>query len=107
MDKKPNKKTLNLLKNHIRFLRKKFNPEKILLFGSRARGDFLEEGDIDMLIISDKFKHIPFRERMVQAYGAWDKKVDLEQICYTPEEFEDMKKRIGIVQQAAKEGIEI
>ena len=28
-------------------------------------------------------------------------------LCYTPEEFEKLKKRIGIVQEAVKEGIEV
>ena len=80
-----------------------FSPQKVLLFGSRARGDHLKESDIDLLVVAKSFKKISFRERMIQAYGLWDKKTDLEQICYTPEEFALRKKQIGIVQQAAKE----
>lgn len=37
----------------------------------------------------------------------WDGPVDLEPLCYTPEEFEKKKKQIGIVSEAVKEGIEI
>jgi len=107
MDKKADKRTLKLLKNHLKFLKKKFNPEKIILFGSRARGDYLKGSDIDLLIVSNKFKEIPFRERMIKAYGMWDKKQDLEQICYTPEEFKKKKKEIGIIKQAIKEGINL
>ena len=107
MDRSPDKKTIRLLRGHLQFLRKKFKPQKILLFGSRARGDHLEESDIDIIVVSDYFKDIPFRERMIQAYGMWDKAIDLEQVCYTSKEFEQKKKLIGIVQQAAKEGIEL
>lgn len=77
------------------------------MFGSRARGDYLEESDINLIVVSNKFKGVPFRERMIQAYGMWDKKEDLEQICYTPEEFKVKKKEIGIIREAVKEGIEI
>ena len=107
MDKKPNKKTLNILKKHLKFLKKTFNPEKIILFGSRARGDNLEESDFDLIIVSEKFKDIDFRERMIKAYGNWDKKEGLDVICHTPEEFEKKKKQIGIVQKAIEAGIVI
>ena len=32
---------------------KAFEPDKIILFGSRARGDFHEQSDVDLLIIKD------------------------------------------------------
>jgi len=34
-------------------LRKAYDPEKIILFGSCARGDFSEDSDIDLLIIKE------------------------------------------------------
>ena len=105
MDRKPDKKTIKILKKHIDFLKKSFNPEKIILFGSRARKDHLEESDFDLIIISNRFKNMNFRERISKAYGMWDKKQNLDIICYTKQEFEKKKKQIGIVQQAAKEGI--
>lgn len=107
MARKPDQQTLKLLRKHITFLRKEFAPDRILLFGSRARGDHLEESDIDLIVVSKKFREMPFTDRMSQAYGMWDNKIDLEQICYTPEEFEEMEHRIGIVQKAVEEGIEL
>ena len=91
----------------MKFIKKTFSPQKIILFGSRARGDNLKESDIDLLIISSKFNNIPFMDRLSKAYGKWDKKIDLEQICLTPEEFNKRKKEIGIINQASKEGIDI
>ncbi len=107
MGRKPDAKTMSLLRGHIGFLKRTFSPERIILFGSRARGDHLEESDIDLLVVSSKFEKIPFRERMIAAYGRWGKKTDLEQICYTPQELERKRKEIGIVRQALSEGIEI
>jgi uncharacterized protein len=107
MDRIPDKETMKLIGKHISFLKKKFAPERIILFGSRARGDNLKESDIDLLVVSEKFADIPFRERMIEAYGMWDKKQDLEQICYTAAELNEMSKRIGIVKTALSEGIEL
>ncbi|MHA1694019.1 MAG: nucleotidyltransferase domain-containing protein [Candidatus Helarchaeota archaeon] len=107
MDRKPDPITLKLLKNHLSFLNEKFSPCKIILFGSRARGDHLENSDIDLIVISDKFKNIPFRKRLIQAYGSWDNKINLEIICYTFEEFEIKKNQIGTINQAFKDGIEL
>ncbi len=107
MDRKPDKKTLGLLKKHINFINKKFSPNTIILFGSRARGDHLEESDFDLIVVSDKFKNINFRDRISKAYGLWDKKQNLDVICYTNKEFESKKNQMGIVRTAVQEGINI
>ena len=103
---KIDKQTQDLLKEQLKFL-KRFNPQKIILFGSRARGEHLEESDVDLIVVSDKFEGVEFRERIKLAYGLWDKKQDLDIICYTPEELIKRMKQIGIIQNALKEGIEI
>ncbi|MEK6914761.1 MAG: nucleotidyltransferase domain-containing protein [Nanoarchaeota archaeon] len=107
MDKKPDKQTMKLFAKHLKFLKNSFGPKRIIIFGSRARGEHLEESDIDVIIVSDKFRNIDFRDRIIQAYGMWDKKQGLDIICYTIEEFEKKKKQIGIVKTAVEEGIEI
>lgn len=101
------KKTAQIAKRFAFKVRKRYSPVKIILFGSRARGDYLNRSDFDFLIISKKFENIPFMFRASDLYGAWSEAVDIEPLCYTPEEFERKKKKIGIVRQAVKEGIEI
>ncbi|MEK6933321.1 MAG: nucleotidyltransferase domain-containing protein [Nanoarchaeota archaeon] len=105
MARRTDEKTLKILKKHLAFLKRIFNPEKIILFGSRARGDNLEESDFDLIVVSEKFKNMNFRDRIIMAYGVWDKKQGLDIICYTHKEFEKKKKQEGIVKQASKEGI--
>ena len=87
-------------------VKKRYSPVKVILFGSRARGDHFKHSDYDFLIISEKFKNKNFLTRASGLYDFWDNSVDLEALCFTPKEFERKKKQIGIVQQASKEGIE-
>lgn len=88
-------------------LREKIRVEKVIIFGSRARGDNLEDSDVDLIIISRDFEGVPFYERMDKLILLWESPLDLEALCYTPEEFELKKKEIGIVRQAVREGVEI
>jgi len=104
MVEKPDLKILDFLNK----VKKKFSIEKAVLFGSRARGDYLEDSDYDVILVSPDFKNIFFTQRIAMLYEYWKFfPINIEPLCYTPEEFERMKKRIGIVQQAIKEGIEL
>jgi len=95
------------LKDFKKKLIEKFKPEKIILFGSRARGDSLIESDVDLIIVSKKFKNMKWPIRLSRVAELWEGLIELEPLCYTPEEFEEKKKQIGIVQQAIKEGKEL
>ena len=107
MDKYTNERVKNILNKYLKKINKKFKIEKAILFGSRARNDWLLNSDVDLILVSKDFENIEFRKRMAEVIGEWNEYIDLEVICYTPKEFEILKKRIGIVQQAVKEGIEI
>jgi len=101
------KETSNATKKFASRIRKKFDVKKIILFGSRARGDNFKTSDYDFVIVSQDFDGIHFTERMSEMLRYWNEKHDLEPLCYTPKEFEEKKKQIGIVNQAVKEGITI
>lgn len=95
------------LNTFIKRIKVKYDPNKIILFGSRARGDNLIESDVDLVIVSKKFKSMHWRERIISVIQEWDGLVMLEPLCYTLEEFKTKKNEIGILQQALKEGKEI
>ncbi|WP_420640893.1 nucleotidyltransferase domain-containing protein [Candidatus Leptofilum sp.] len=42
---------------------REYQPDKIILFGSWARGNATNESDIDLLIISDREKNLPRYKR--------------------------------------------
>jgi predicted nucleotidyltransferase len=91
-----------------RFLkRERFEPELILLFGSRARSEQLKESDYDLIVVSEKFRGVPFLERLYMLYELWDLKQRADILAYTPEEFEQKKNEIGVVRKAVEEGIVI
>ncbi|RLI73498.1 nucleotidyltransferase [Archaeoglobales archaeon] len=83
----------------------KFKPCKIILFGSRARDNFLKNSDYDVIVVSDKFKGIHFLDRMKLIYEFWNKMEHLDVLCYTVEEFKRKEKEIGTVSKALEEGI--
>ena len=102
------KKADSVIKDFIKKIKKKYKVEKAILFGSRARGDALKESDYDVIIVSPDFEGIFFTQRTARMYDFWEHyPLEVEVICYTPEEFEKKKKQIGIAKKAVEEGIEI
>ena len=101
------KESIKIAKNFANKIRKKFMISKIILFGSRARGDYFKNSDYDFIAVGNYFKGKPFIFRASEFYDYWDEKKDIEILCYTPEEFKRKSKEIGIVREAIKEGIEL
>jgi len=76
----------------------------MILFGSRARGDWLLESDADLMIVSRDFGGLRFVNRSAEILRHWRCRVDLEVFCYTPAEIAKRRHEIGIIAQALKEG---
>jgi len=72
----------------VKTIRDKYRPEKILLFGSMARGDFREGSDIDMLIIkkSNKKRRVRSAE-VLNAVKGVNRRLAFGPIVMTPDEF--------------------
>lgn len=89
-------------------IKREYNPTHLIVFGSRAEGYGREESDIDILIVSDRFKDIRFPNRMGQFLNTIWPDVPVDAICYTPEEFEIMlHKQSPFVRNAVAKGIRI
>jgi len=97
------------VKDRIAKVLKKYFPDaKIFLFGSRARGNNLLHSDYDIIIVSDKFSGISFPQRIRKILRILYKNnidEEIEPLCYTFKEFEEKKKKIGILRTALKEAI--
>ncbi|NWF52924.1 MAG: nucleotidyltransferase domain-containing protein [Nitrospirae bacterium] len=72
------------------WLKKKYHAEKVILFGSYARGDATEDSDADILVIA------PTNERMFERMATVSRLVrdlrnglPISSIVLTPEEFKD------------------
>jgi predicted nucleotidyltransferase len=89
-------------------IKRRYPDAKIILFGSRVRGDYLRDSDYDIIVVSSSFKGKHFTERSSGVLRLlWEEglRKDFEVLCYTPEEFERKRKNLGIVREALKEGI--
>ena len=105
MDKKAT--LLKKLKEFKENLNKRIHINKIIFFGSRARGEPHKDSDIDLLIISKDFENKKFRYRAIGFYNDWNLEYAVDFLCYTPEEFNKLKNQVTIVRRAVEEGIEI
>ncbi len=98
------KKNLRQFKEN---LKNKISVERIIFFGSRASGKSYKDSDIDLIIVSKSFRGKKFRYRAIGFYDYWNLNYPVDFLCYTPEEFNKLKKQITIVSEALKKGIEI
>jgi len=88
-------------------LSKVLHLEKLILFGSRARGDHLITSDYDFIIVSEDFEGKPFIQRGLVLYDLWTADEGFDALCYTPQEFERKRRQLCIVQTAINGGIEV
>ena len=65
-----------------------YQPEKLILFGSVAQGEFHEWSDLDLVVI--KQTNQPLLERIEDVLRLVRPKVGLDVLVYTPEELESL-----------------
>jgi hypothetical protein len=88
-------------------LKQRYRPDKILLFGSRARGETTAASDYDLLVVSGAFEGVSLTDRATDIYRIWPLWADLDCLCLTPDEFERSKRRISIVREIERQGISL
>lgn len=83
---------------------KDYDPEKIILFGSLAKGDYHELSDVDMIVIKKTGKR--FLERIGDVLLLNDTEMRLECFVYTPEEFSKMvEEENPFIEEVLKSGV--
>ncbi len=92
------------IKEMVRRIVERFGPDKVILFGSHARGTAGPDSDVDLLVVmqvtgSKRAKQVEVR------LALHDIRISKDIIVVTPEEFEKHRSIVGtIVQPAVKEG---
>lgn len=80
-----------------------YEPEKVILFGSAARGETDEFSDIDLIVIKDTEER--FFQRLLNVTAYLPRDVTIDVLVYTPGEIEAMVKGGNpFIQQALEEG---
>jgi len=79
--------------------------EKLIFFGSRTKAKYGSDSDVDLIVVSKKFKGLNFFKRVAKMYDYWNLRYPVDFLCYTPEEFRKLRKGVTIVSEALKEGV--
>ncbi len=77
-----------------------FQPEDVILFGSRVQGIAHDESDLDVILVSESFKNVLQHERFPLVRKRIRTPYSIDYLCYTPEEFERMKTRSSVLESA-------
>ena len=100
-----------ITKDYINHLNKKklIRIQKVILFGSAARGQMTEDSDLDIIVISPDFKKMDYMKRLQLLSRARDNKfcfIPMDILGYTPEEFDKMAKpdQSIVLSEAKREG---
>ncbi len=97
-----------VLQRMVGIIVKEADPEAIILFGSRARGDARPDSDVDLLVVES----VPFtagRSRFAEATRLYqalrDMPVSKDLLLYSRDEFEHWKHSLNhVVGRAVREG---
>jgi len=82
-----------------------YNPQHVILFGSRAAGTAREDSDIDLLLVAERFREIRSVNRMGHVLITLRPKPTLDVLCYTPDEFAQLREGFGLVADICREGV--
>lgn len=92
--------------SHIISALKEYNPERIILFGSHARGDEDDYSDLDIVIIKTTKER--FLNRLKIVYELVQPTFAMDVLVYTPEEFAEMQERGNpFIEMILREGVVI
>ncbi len=85
---------------------KPYDPERVILFGSFARGDADQYSDLDIVVIKETAER--FLDRLERVYALIHPTYALDALVYTPQEFAEMQARENpFVEEIVQEGIVI
>ncbi len=91
----------------LKIFKEKNGIEKMYLFGSMATGKQHKWSDVDLIVVSKKFRGKGILGRSPELYMKWDLDYPVDFLCYTPEEFQKMKAKVSIVKEALDHGVSI
>lgn len=78
------------------------HPVRIILFGSRARGDAREDSDYDFLVVADTTL-APIERMFVARKALWGQRLAADIFVLTPSEYDLFSKRVGSVAATAND----
>lgn len=100
----PTRNPRQLIDRMVRVIIRKFNPERIILFGSHARGEAGPDSDVDLLVVMP-VKGSRRQKAVEIGVALHDIRMPKDIIVTTPEDFEWRKEIAGTIERpAVREG---
>ncbi len=96
-----------IARGYVEQLGRKIRVQEAILTGSWAKGSYLEDSDVDLLIVSDDFSRMSLPERLAYLQKRWRNRLVLEAFGYTTREFRALRKNSTYVKDAVRHGIRI
>lgn len=92
------KKTIQAaLTTFTRRMQKKYQPDKVILFGSYARGEATDYSDVDLVVVSSFFDTVPKEKRLDVLYeDVIDLSPDFHVFGLTPSEYKNLSPLVSI-----------
>ena len=94
-----------IARGYVEQLGRKIRVQEAILTGSWAKGSYLEDSDVDLLIVSNDFSRMSLPERLVYLQKAWRNKLPLEAFGYTTKEFRALRRNSTYVRDAVRYGV--
>lgn len=88
-------------------IRSAFPDAEIMLFGSRAKGTARLDSDYDLIVVSEKFRKIPFINRASEVWRNSNTIIAADILCYAPGEVDKIAKKSVILTEALKHAVTI
>ena len=101
-----------VLDNYLETIRREFAPAELWLWGSRVYGHPDQYSDVDMILVSERFREVRFfdRRQLFRDVTGIHKDPNAEVVdvlCYTPEEFAEKVASPTIVREAVEKGVKV
>lgn len=96
-----------IINEYIDNLKNKLKINKVILFGSAARGVFNKDSDLDIIVLSNDFKKMNFLKRLEllsHLRNGNARKVAMDIIGYTVDEFNKISKESIVLKEAKRTG---
>jgi len=82
-----------------------YDPEKIIIFGSYARGEWTEDSDLDVLVVKETDRR-PFERIGAVSGSCWPRKLPVDIVVKTPKEIEDeLQQKQLFTREIMREGV--
>lgn len=92
-------------RSYVRRLARNITVRRAILTGSRATGSYLEDSDVDLIIVSDDFSKMALPDRLRYLQKRWTSRIPLEAFGYTMDEFRMLQHKSTYVKEAVQNGI--